>query len=451
MTLADRSRDAIRQAGSIRAADLATQLGCEPGQLASELEAHLKTGELLVRPDKKGGNVYLAPRAVEGVADGAVIPIVEVNAEGALRPFAEMISLKGGRFWVDEAHGPSVMHGGLPWFLGDTRPQGFMGRTFAVRHPELALPPSPQHWNDDHTLKALCSAGEDLPGNLIVGRQSIERYHTRQVTPVAPGDYPGLATAALHGAMPGSSAGGEQPKFTALVNGQSMIVKFSPAGDSPAERRWKDLLVCEHIAHRTLLATGVRACESDIHVLDGRVFLEVLRFDRTEKGRVGMVSLLVYDAEYIGNADNWANAAERMLHKKLLMEQDARRLQFLEAFGMLIGNTDRHYGNISLLISDDEWVVSPAYDVLPMFYAPTTGGEVLEREFFPDQLKPTDQLQGVWDAAAASARLFWGTVADDPRISANFRAIAQAHFDGLLAQMLVPGASAATQPPDLTS
>jgi hypothetical protein len=38
----------------------------------------------------------------------------------------------------------------------------------------------------------------------------------------------------------------------------------------------------------------------------------------------------------------------------------------LEAYGVLIANTDRHYGNICWRT----WVLSPTYDMLPMLYAP---------------------------------------------------------------------------------
>ena len=43
----------------------------------------------------------------------------------------------------------------------------------------------------------------------------------------------------MHGALPGSSAGGEQPKFcTIREDGHPVIVKLSPAGGSAPERRW---------------------------------------------------------------------------------------------------------------------------------------------------------------------------------------------------------------------
>ena len=56
---------------------------------------------------------------------------------------------------VDEADGVSAQHGGLPWFLDDMRPQGFMGRTFAHAHPELHLGNDPRPWNDYDVLRAI--------------------------------------------------------------------------------------------------------------------------------------------------------------------------------------------------------------------------------------------------------------------------------------------------------
>jgi hypothetical protein len=49
----------------------------------------------------------------------------------------------------------------------------------------------------------------------------------------------------MNGAIPGSSAGGEQPKFTAYCGERSahVIVKFSPLGDDAVARRWRDILV----------------------------------------------------------------------------------------------------------------------------------------------------------------------------------------------------------------
>src|SRR2546427_13225945 len=67
---------------------------------------------------------YVLPRQVAGV--GAEVAIMRVDTEGHASPFGRMIALHGGGFWVDEADGLSEQHDGLPWFLDDMRPQGFI-------------------------------------------------------------------------------------------------------------------------------------------------------------------------------------------------------------------------------------------------------------------------------------------------------------------------------------
>ena len=162
----------------------------------------------------------------------------------------------------------------------------------------------------------------------------------------------------------------------------------------------------------------------------GRVFLESERFDRTPLaadaplgGRIGMVSLQVYNAEYVGEIDNWAATAHRMAARHLLTQADARTLRLLEAYGQLIANTDRHYGNISLVLKDDDWALSPTYDMLPMLYAPVSG-ELVPRDFASRPQQPTAATLGEWDEAQRLARDFWQAAAADERVSADFRAIA---------------------------
>jgi hypothetical protein len=140
-------------------------------------------------------------------------------------------------------------------------------------------------------------------------------------------------------------------------------------------------------------------------------------------GRIGMVSLMAYDAEYVGAMDNWAATANRMQERGLLRPADARTLRLLEAYGELIANTDRHYGNISLLLDGDDWALAPAYDMLPMLYAPV-GGELVPRDFAARPLQPTAATLPEWPQALALARSFWAAASADARISAGFRQIA---------------------------
>lgn len=430
-----------RQGGALSSAELQDALQVSQPTVSRALAPLIHTGEV----QKVGAarkQRYVLPRTVRDV--GRSVPIMRINAQGQPSPFGRMVPLASGAVWVDEEDGLSKRFDGLPWFLDDMRPQGFMGRTFAHIHPELQLGNDPRFWSDDDVLRALAQYGDDLPGNLVVGEAAFARFHTlpqRASRAASIADYPALAEAAMQGSMGGSSAGGEQPKFCTIVGGSAdtagglagdlarhVLVKFSPAGNAPTEQRTRDLLVCEHLALQTLAGAGIAAAASRICTGAGRVFLEVERFDRTPinatnplgLGRIGMVSLLVYDAQYVGAMDNWAATADRMQARGLLRPADARTLRLLEAFGALIANTDRHYGNISLLLDGDDWALAPAYDMLPMLYAPV-GGELVPRNFADRNLQPTAATLPEWPQALALARSFWATASADVRISASFR------------------------------
>ena len=424
-----------RQGGVLTSAELQELLGVSQPTVSRALAPLIHAGQVQ-KVGAARSRRYVLPRNVPGV--GSEVRVMRIDAQGRPSPFARLVPLEGGAFWVDEADGVSARHDGLPWFLDDMRPQGFMGRNFAQLHPDLSLNTDPRHWSDDDVLRAMTLYGDDLPGNLIMGEAAFARFHTlptRASRVDSPAAYPQLAEQAMRGTHPGSSAGGEQPKFCTITAGRPVIVKFSPAGDAPADERMRDLLVCEHLALQTLAQAGLPAAPTQLSAGAGRVFLASERFDRTPVaasdphglgGRIGMVSLQVYNAEYVGEIDNWAATANRMAARNLLTAVDARTLRLLEAYGQLIANTDRHYGNISLVLQGDDWALSPTYDMLPMLYAPVAG-ELVPRDFASRTQQPTAATLGEWPEAQDLARTFWRTVASDERVSDGFRSIAAAN------------------------
>ena len=425
----------LRQHGGVAsAAELQAALRVSQPTVSRALAPLIRTGQVR-KVGAARSQRYVLPRVVPGV--GAQVPIVRIDALGQPSPFGQLtplMSSASGAVWVDEVYGPrprGQRHGGLPWFLDDMRPQGFMGRTFAAAHPDLKLGQNPAQWTDDEVLRALTLYGDDLPGNLVVGEAAFARFHAlgqRALRVASSADYPRLADSAMQGTLPGSSAGGEQPKFGVCTAGRHVIVKFSPADDTPVAQRTRDLLVCEHLALQTLANAHLPAATTALVMAAGRVFLESERFDRTAQGRVGMVSLKVYDAEYVGQEDNWAATADRMATRGLLTPADAQLLRLLEAYGVLIANTDRHYGNISLLLAGDDWVLSPTYDMLPMGYAPVAG-EIVPRALADRTVQPTAATLAVWPQAVALAQAFWAAAAEDARISSGFQAIAAQNLD----------------------
>lgn len=340
-------------------------------------------------------------------------------------------SLVGGQFNLG-------LYPDLPWFLDDLRPQGFLGRAFARRYGhELGASANPRDWSSDAVVLALLRYGHDLQGAFVLGDAMLSVVQGRLVAGVTgipetrcSALYPERAEGMLAGEWPGSSAAGEQPKFTAVVEGEDgairhVIVKFSGGRGRPEDRRWADLLAAEHAASGLLQEHGVAAAQTRLIDAGGRRFLESIRFDRIgAHGRRGLVSLAVLDAAFFGQMETpWAAAAERLLNEGWLTDQDAERLALQWWFGGLIGNTDMHYGNASLFIGVQRpLALAPCYDMLPMLYRPGPEGDMPDRLFQPPT--PLPHAMGLWRRAAEMAELFWDRLSRDPAVSDGFRRIA---------------------------
>jgi hypothetical protein len=314
-----------------------------------------------------------------------------------------------------------VVAEGLPVEIADARPAGFLGRLFAAGHRDLPLPLRLEDWSDNHILVAVSRRGEDLPGNLVIGDESFARWQGLVPVERTRADYPQLARATLAGDPPGSSAGGERPKFGALVEGRHVLVKFAARGTGdPAATRWNDLLLLEGLALRVVAAHGVPAARTDTIETDSHSFLESVRFDRVgARGRVAVMSLAAAHGDL---ADSWARAGARLAEDGRLSDQDARHLRWLDAFGALIANTDRHHYNIVFFVEGTQLRLAPAFDQASVLYDPGADGQVLEREF-ARPLATADTLD-VWDDARAAAREYWLQAADDTRVSTDVRRIA---------------------------
>ncbi len=366
---------------------------------------------------------YALPRPVSGLA--ARIPVYRVGADGRATEAAALVPLQDGGSWIEPQHGGGHAHVGLPPVVHDMAPSGYLGRRFAAGNPDLELPERLQDWNDDHCLIALARRGEDCAGNLILGEESLERFLARQPENVSEQDYPRLADRSAAGGA-GSSAAGEQPKFTAFREGHHYLVKFTPGDASPSDLRWRDLLACEALALDTLRKAGIAAAQARTVDVVNRRFLEVQRFDRIgARGRRGVLTLGPLDDDLFGKRDSWSEAATRFNTARLLNSDDARRIRLLETFGMLIANSDRHFGNLSFfadgLQERPRLLLAPAYDMLPMAAAPVAGHVP---DLPPPPTAPAAKLLDVWDQAAVLAREFWRRVAEDLRISEAFRHMA---------------------------
>lgn len=375
---------------------------------------------------------YARRREIRGA--GSNWPLFRIDAVGTSRRVGTLYALAAEQFYFVADPGadfrPSELTAGLPYFLQDQRPGGFLGRGVPMRYPELQLPQRPLDWTDDHYLLYLTQHGADPLGDLVLGEAALTEYlsgiATRQPIRDREQAYPQLLRAAIEGGLPGSSAHGEHPKFAAFIadegGARHVLVKFSPPLTNPIGQRWSDLLIAEHHAHVVLSNDGVAACQSRVHRFDNHTYLEVDRFDRSGvEGRIGVTSLLAIDMQRYGELDNWIAAATRLLTDRAIDSNTLERVRLLATFGTLIGNTDRHFGNLAFYDSyDGTFALAPAYDMLPMLFAPEHN-EIVARSFVPAH--PTADTLAPYARARRLAERYWRTVSKDVRVSEDFRQI----------------------------
>ena len=427
---------ALRDAGGpVRASELAEQHGVS----YPTVWRLARQGGQAVAQWKQGRISYLA-----ATRSPFQIPVRVVRPDGGVDEMPALtLLLSGGTRWIDWRGQPRLFEG-LPPDVAHARPQGFLGRGFAHRHAaQYGFARNPDDWEDDQVLRVLADLGDDLPGDLIVGEPAFQRYLATDLEAQAldvaeiESEFPRLAERAIAGEAPGSSPGGEQPKFTAVLRDergqlQHVIVKFSPAiqGESDAAGvRWSDLLACEAIALEVLQEGGFDVARS--HLLDagGRRFLISERFDRVgATGRRSLISLGAIDDEYFGRRETtWVGASYRLRNAGMVGAEDEQRLATLYAFGVLIANSDMHYGNASLQLDRTEGAefplrLSPVYDMLPMQYAPQRT-EVREVSFRP-QLAIAGLGSDSLRQAAGLASEYWARCTESSDLSPAFRTIA---------------------------
>jgi hypothetical protein len=323
------------------------------------------------------------------------LPVYGVNSQGQLHALGHLIPVLPEGYVTQYADGTQIHSDGLPWWLFDMRPQGYLGRAFGRQFAQaLGLPERISEWSDTHVMRALKAQGADLPGNLLIGDLARQHFlHAPDPTPIAQADRPGayaeLARAAERGEVAGSSAGGEQPKFTAYAQTahgpHHVIVKFSASDDNPVSERWRDLLLAEHLALQVLADAGMPTATTAILDHGAQRFLESERFDRVGAlGRRALHSLTALDAEFAGQGGSWPDVATALARARCITPEAEQGAKRLWAYGHLIGNTDMHGGNLSFIAENAPdgrpFGLAPAYDMTPMAFAPRSSGGL------PDEL-----------------------------------------------------------------
>jgi HipA-like protein len=362
------------------------------------------------------------------------LAIYEILEDASSRQLGILYAIKPNGFYFEaKTHdATSGIYNDLPYFLNDLRPSGFLGRFIPMQNEDLHLPNDISLWTAEHCLKYLSQRGWNTIGNFIIGDLSFQLYleKSRSIkngieTKNRENLYSLYANDVLAAGDPGSSAGGEQPKFTTILlpENEHVLVKFSPPIDTEIGKRIADILICEHIALQILKKNACDAADSNILIHDTRVFLEVKRFDRIGQfGRRGLISLGTLDAEFSGTMSTWSKTAADLVNHKIMAAHLLEKIRFREFFGELIANNDMHLYNLSFftqgnLITD----LAPVYDMGPMLFMPRNN-QLVKREFTPSL--PLPENAKTWIGALAAAEEFWHAVLEDKRISTIFKEIA---------------------------
>jgi hypothetical protein len=141
-----------------------------------------------------------------------------------------------------------------------------------------------------------------------------------------------------------------------------------------------------------------------------------------------VISLRALDNEFTGVfLGSWKELGDALLRKKKLSRETYSSLLLLHYFGLLIGNTDMHSGNLSFYCDDKAppyrpTSLAPIYDMLPMTAAPSHEHVPPLTPHFPT-LDPQDR--STYQRAARLALEFWKKVAANEWLGDDWKAFAK--------------------------
>ena len=165
---------------------------------------------------------------------------------------------------------------------------------------------------------------------------------------------------------PGASLGGARPKASVIdLKDNLWIAKFPSGNDQVDIGGWE-------------MVVNVLAKEAGLNIADGQVkkfnskhhtFLSK-RFDRVSgNGRIHFASAMTL----LGYSDgeegvSYLNLAEFIIQKGANVKDDLEELWRRIVFNISVKNTDDHLRNHGFLLTPLGWVLSPAFDVNPVYH-----------------------------------------------------------------------------------
>ena len=163
---------------------------------------------------------------------------------------------------------------------------------------------------------------------------------------------------------PGVSMGGARPKALIQIDGHPWVLKFAEPGEA-----WNSPLI-EHATLTLAAQAGIRVAATQAVPLHQGHAVAVKRFDRVDGTRIHALSARV--ALKAAGEDMGYPELAQLLRRRGPVRQGVAKAHMRElfvrmVFNILIDNTDDHEQNHVVLMNDQgEYLLSPAFDVLPI-------------------------------------------------------------------------------------
>ena len=164
---------------------------------------------------------------------------------------------------------------------------------------------------------------------------------------------------------PGSSLGGARPKANIEdENGDLWIAKFPSKNDTIDKGAW------EFLAYQLALKSGIEMTECKIEKIAGKhhTFF-TKRFDREGDSRIHFASAMTMTGNNEENlrfsTATYLDIAEFIMNNGANINQNLHQLWRRIVFNICISNTDDHLRNHGFILTENGWILSPAYDLNP--------------------------------------------------------------------------------------
>jgi len=164
---------------------------------------------------------------------------------------------------------------------------------------------------------------------------------------------------------PGSSLGGARPKANILdENKELWIAKFPSKNDTIDKAAW------EYLAYQLAIKAGIHMAPSKIEKISGNYHtFFTKRFDREEGCRLHFASAMTMTGNnedtIRDNPASYLELAEFIQNNGAMVNDNLEQLWRRIVFNIAISNTDDHLRNHGFILTNQGWILSPAYDLNP--------------------------------------------------------------------------------------